>query len=129
MSMESHALAASVGTLAVSQLHDTLHWIHLAVINGYGTAPFGQGKTIRMAVHNHDPARTLDLGRAGCHQTDGSSAIDDDRLTGHHSCQLRGMPARGKDVRQHDVVVLALARVLGEFQTVEVGVGHTKILS
>src|SRR5450759_1912896 len=61
------------------------------------------------------------------HQPDRPASVNDDGFPRFYAGQFGGMPPRGENIGQHHVVILFSLRVIREFQTIEVGVGHAKV--
>src|ERR1035437_5541344 len=82
-----------------------------------------------MRIHNHNLAGALDHGGVSGHQPDRTASVNDDGLPRLYARQFGGVPASGKNIRQHDVVVFFFLRIVGELEAVEVGVGNTQVFS
>src|SRR5664280_1817692 len=63
----------------------------------------------------------------GGHQPNRSASVNDDGLAWFYASQFGGVPPRGENIGQHDVVILFFLRIVREFEAVEVGVGNAKI--
>src|ERR1035437_2780719 len=61
------------------------------------------------------------------HQPDRPASVNDDGLPRFYAGQFGGVPAGGENVGQHHIVVLFFLRIVREFQTIEVGVGHAQV--
>src|SRR5450759_2896380 len=61
------------------------------------------------------------------HQPDRPASVNDNRLSRLHAGEFCGVPAGGENVGQHHVVILFFLRIVREFQTIEVGVGHAQV--
>src|SRR5450759_4962152 len=61
------------------------------------------------------------------HQPDRPASVNDNRLSRLHAGEFCGVPAGGKNVGQHHVVVLFFLRIVRELEAVEVGVGNAKV--
>src|SRR5665811_894535 len=61
------------------------------------------------------------------HQPDWPASVNDDGLPRFYAGQFGGVPAGGENVGQHHVVILFFLRIVREFQTIEVGVGHAQV--
>src|ERR1039458_1336831 len=61
------------------------------------------------------------------HQPDRPASVNDDGFPWFYAGQFGGMPPRGENIGQHHIVILLFLRVIREFQTIEVGIGHAKV--
>src|ERR1019366_6269178 len=61
------------------------------------------------------------------HQPKRSTSVNDDGFPRFYAGQFGGMPPRGENIGQYDVVILFFLRVIRELEAVEVGVGNAQV--
>src|SRR3984885_761435 len=124
----AHALAPAVRAKAVGLVEHTLNRGFLGVVDRECADRLRQPQPVGVAVDDHDLARASDRRGVRGHQADRTAAVDHHRFTWLYAGELGSVPASGKDIGEHHVVVLLFLRVLWEAQRVEVGPRHSQVL-
>src|SRR4051812_37034235 len=108
MALVPDALASAIRSLAIRRFEDLIHLAPFVLNNGGGPKIFGDFEPIPVVVHDKDLACTLyDRGESR-HEADRTRTVDHNGVTGRETSQSCGVPARRKDIREHDVVAFLL---------------------
>ena len=110
-------------------LEDLLHRVSGGEVDGYGAELARLVQALGDVVDDVDVRRAAQAGAVGCEQADRARAEDDHAVARRHTSQLGGVVAAREGVGQkHEVVLVLVARLPGQAQTVGVGEGHAQQL-
>lgn len=129
VTLVTDALCTAVGTKSVGEFANLIAYVAVLGVDGGGSDLFCEGEAVGLSIDNKDLAGSLNAGGHGSHKAYGARSVDEDGLARIETGETGGMPAGGKDVGEHDVVVLLFVGVTGEFEAVDVCIGDAEVLS